>query len=64
MRWNEAIGVIVRCKKGSTVCVPTIRSRHALHSTCGAKPKVQGVNRPFKPYTRPEQDENYPVSLL
>src|ERR1700739_4510974 len=64
MRWSVAIGVIVRCKRVSTVCAPKIRSRHALRSICGEKPKAKGVSRPCKPYMRRGQDEYNPVSLL
>src|SRR5712691_5724189 len=49
-QWSGAIGVIARCKRASTVCVPKSRSRRALRSICGEKPKAKGVTRPFKPY--------------
>src|SRR2546428_14043244 len=64
MRWNGAIGAIARCKRASTVCVPKSRSRRALRSICGEKPKAKGVTRPFKPYIRRVQDDSTPVSSL
>src|SRR6266581_6932987 len=64
MQWSGAIGVIARCKRASTVCAPKSRSRRALRSICGEKPKAKGVTRPFKPYIRRVQDESNPVSSL
>src|SRR3989475_9000230 len=64
MRWNGAIGVIERCKRVSTVCVPKSRSKQELRSTCGEKPKAKGVSRPFKPYIKRVQDDSNPVPLL
>src|SRR2546428_2261303 len=64
MRWNGAIGVIERCKRVSTVCVPKSRSKQELRSICGEKPKAKGVSRPFKPYMKRVQDDSNPVLLL
>src|SRR5438128_6376235 len=64
MRWNGAIGVIERCKRVSTVCVPKSRSKQELRSICGEKPKAKGVSRPFKPYMKRVQDDSNPVPLL
>src|SRR2546428_1697836 len=64
MRWNGAIGVIARCKRVSTVCVPKSRSKQELRSICGEKPKAKGVSRPFKPYMKRVQDDSNPVPLL
>src|SRR2546422_3900217 len=63
MRWNGAIGVIERCKRVSTVCVPKSRSKQELRSICGEKPKAKGVSRPFKPYMKRVQDDSNPVPL-
>src|SRR6266446_6044810 len=64
MRWNGAIGAIARCKRVSTVYAPKSRSRHALRSIWGEKPKAKGVSRPSKPYIKRVQDESNPVSSL
>src|SRR5438128_9043780 len=64
MRWNGAIGVIERCKRVSTVCVPKSRSKQELRSICGEKPKAKGVSRPFKPYMKRVQDDSNPAPLL
>src|SRR4029450_1777958 len=64
MQWSGAIGVIARCKRASTVCAPKSRSRRALRSICGEKPKAKGVTRPCKAYIGRVQDESSPVSSL
>src|SRR5437870_998949 len=45
MRWSVAIGATGRCKRVSTVYAPKSRSRHALHSICGEKPKAKVVTK-------------------
>ena len=46
------------------MCAHKSRSRHALRSICGEKPRAKGGTRPFKPYMRRGQDNSHPVSLL